>query len=367
MKKKKIYKVLGIMTGTSMDGIDISFCSTDGLKKIKIFYQKSYNYSLNNQSKLKEINFTDINKKELIEKHDIKVTKIIIFYIKKFLKQFDISNKNIDFISLSGQTILHIPNKKFTLQLGNPKFISEHLKLNVVSNFRIKDILNGGQGAPIGAYFHKLIINKINPKSLIINLGGIANFSLIFKNKFISSDIGPANAISDDLMFYFFKKKFDKNGNIASLGKKNKKIINLYKKNVFFKKKFPKSLDRNKFNYIYNKLIKLKPHDAINTSINLTVYSIINLINNDICSDINEIIFTGGGRKNKYLIDTIRQLNKDLKISIIDEYKINGDLLEAQMFAYIGVRSVKNLILSSPNTTGVKKSITGGKLYKFNY
>ena len=89
------------MTGTSMDGIDISFCATDGLKKIKIFYEKSYNYSLNNQYKLKEIKFKNINKGALIKKNDIKVTKIIIFYIKKFLKQFDISNKNIDFIVIS--------------------------------------------------------------------------------------------------------------------------------------------------------------------------------------------------------------------------------------------------------------------------
>ena len=227
--------------------------------------------------------------------------------------------------------------------------------------------MNGGQGAPIGAYYHKFLIQKINPKSVIVNLGGVANFSLINKNKFISSDIGPANAISDDLMFYFFKKKFDKDGKLASQGNKDNKILDLYKKDSFLKKKFPKSLDRNYFYFIFNRLKKLKPYDAINTSVNMTIYSILNLVNHKLCSDINEIIFTGGGRKNKYLVKTLRGLKKDLKFTIIDDYKLNGDLIEAQMFAYIGVRSIKKLILSSPNTTGVSKSLTGGVLYKFNF
>jgi len=365
MKKKKIYKVIGVMTGTSMDGIDISFCYTDGLSKIKILHEKNYPYLLSDQSILKKIKINDIKNKKLIEKFDLKITNIIITFLKKFFKKFDIKNKNVDFISLSGQTILHLPNKKYTLQLGNPKLISKYFKSNLVSDFRIKDILNGGQGAPIGSYYHKFLINKINSKSVIINLGGVANFSLISKNKFISSDIGPANAISDDLMFYFFKKKFDKNGKHASLGKKNDKIINIFKRNIFFKKQFPKSLDRNNFYYIFNRLKKLDPYDALNTSTNLTIYSILKLINHNICSNINEIIFTGGGRRNKYLVKSLRILKKDLKISIIDDYGLNGDLIEAQMFAYIGVRSLKKLILSSPNTTGVKKSVTGGKLYKF--
>ena len=366
MKKKKNYNVIGIMTGTSMDGIDLSYCNTNGINNIKIIHEKSYNYSISTQTFIKNIKKNNVNNKENLNKNDLKITNIIISYLKKFLKEFYIQKKNIDFISLSGQTILHIPKKKFTLQLGNPTLISKFFKLNVVSNFRIKDILNGGQGAPIGAYYHKLLINKINSRSAIINLGGVANFSLIINNKLISSDIGPANAIIDDLMFYFFKKKFDKNGTLASMGKINKNIIDLYKKNNFFKKNFPKSLDRNNFYYLFEKLKKIKPSDAINTSSNFTIYAIIKLIDHRIFRDINEIIFTGGGRKNKYIIKTIKNLRKDIKFSIIDDYKFNGDLIEAQMFAYIGVRCIKNLIISSPYTTGVKKSLSGGKLYKFN-
>ena len=355
------------MTGTSMDGIDISYCFTDGLNKIKILNEKSYIYPKSTQNFIKKIKLNNISNKKNTNKYDENITAIIINYLKIFLKEFNISKKKIDFISLSGQTILHLPKKKFTLQLGNPTIISKFFELNVVSNFRINDILNGGQGAPIGSYYHKLLIKKINPKSAIVNLGGVANFSLINKNKLISSDIGPANAITDDLMFYFFNRKFDRNGTLASKGTKDIKIIELYKKNSFFKRRFPKSLDRNNFYYLFKKLKKLNPHNALNTSSNFTIHSIVKLIDHKICKNINEFIFTGGGRNNKYILNKLNNLRNDKKFSIIDNYKFNGDLLEAQMFAYIGVRSIKKLILSSQSTTGVKKSISGGKLYKFIY
>ena len=354
------------MTGTSMDGIDISYCFTDGLNILNIINEKSYSYSLADHKNIKDYNFKKIKDNKLIYKLDLQITDVYIKYLKKFFKEYKINKNNIDFISLSGQTILHIPSKKLTLQIGNPKIISQYFKLDVVSDFRIKDIINGGQGAPIGAYYHKLLIKKMNLKSAIINLGGVANFSLINNIKFISSDIGPANAILDDLVLYFYNKKYDKDGKIAAKGNINNKIFNLYKKDIFFKKKFPKSLDRNYFHYLMKKLKKINPHDSINTSLNFTIYSIINLTENKIFSNINEIIFTGGGRRNKYLLEKLKKLKNNLKISIIDDYGLDGDLIESQMFSYIGVRCIKKLIISSPNTSGVKKRLSGGKVYKFN-
>ena len=164
-------------------------------------------------------------------------------------------------------------------------------------------------------------------------------------------------------MIHFFKKSYDINGKLASKGNINYKILNLFKKDKFFKKKFPKSLDRNNFHYLIDNLKRIKAQNALCTSIYFTIFSIIKLLENNICSHVNELIFTGGGRKNKFLISQLKQLNKGLKISIIDDYGFDGDLIEAQMFAYIGVRSYKKLILSTPYTTGVKKSVTGGNIY----
>ena len=363
MKKKKIFNVIGIMTGTSMDGIDISYISTDGIDNIKILNERSYQYSYEEHNEIKKIKISNKIQKKYKSTQDLKISNLIIKYLKKFFQEVKIKKKDIDFISLSGQTILHNPNKKISIQLGNPKLISNFFKIKVISNFRITDIKHGGQGAPIGAFYHKLIIKKINTKAAIINLGGVSNFSLIYKKIFISSDIGPGNAILDDLMMYFFKKKYDRNGKRASKGCINNKIFDLFKKDKFFKKKFPKSLDRNNFHYLIKKLKRIKAENALCTSVNFTIFSIMNLLKNRISSNVNELILTGGGRKNKYLISQLRELNDGLKISVIDNYGLNGDLVESQMFGYIGVRSIKKLILSTPYTTGVNKSITGGKIY----
>ena len=360
MKKKRLFNVIGIMTGTSMDGIDISYVSTDGIKKIKIYNEKSYQYSLKEIQNLKEILFIKKYQKNQIIIQDIKITNLIVKYLNKFLKKYKV--KIIDYISLSGQTIFHNPSKKISIQLGNAKLIAKAFNTKVVSNFRENDINNGGQGAPIGAFYHKFILEKINKKAVIINLGGVANFALTYRKKFISSDMGPANALSDDLMMFFFKKNYDKDGVLASKGKINLRILDIFKRDKFFKQKFPKSLDRNNFHYLIRKLKRIKSHNALCTSIYFTIYSIMNLLEKDICTNVNEIIFTGGGRKNKFLISQFEHLNQKYKISIIDNYGFDGDLLEAQMFAYIGVRSVKKLNLSSPNTTRVKKNITGGKI-----
>ena len=124
MKKKKIYTIIGIMTGTSMDGVDISYSETDGINNIKIFKEKSYQYSLTEQMSIKNIKIKKINQKNLINTQDIKISNLIIKYLNKFFKNFNIKKKNIDYISLSGQTVLHIPNKNITIQLGNSKLIS---------------------------------------------------------------------------------------------------------------------------------------------------------------------------------------------------------------------------------------------------
>ena len=287
-----------------------------------------------------------------------------IFQKKKiilFLKQKKINKKNIDLISISGQTVYHDPSNKISIQLGNGNKIAKNLKVKTISNLRDNDIKNGGQGAPIGSYYHKFLIQKFKEKVIIVNLGGIANFSTIVSRTLLSSDIGPANCLSDDLCNYFFKKKFDNDGNYARKGKIDNKLIEKFKKDKFFKKKFPKSLDRNYFRKYFNKLIKLNKYDALMTANYMTYIGFKELLKNKKFK-IERILLTGGGRKNKLLKEILmNKLNK--KIELIDKYKINGDLVEAQMFAYIGMRSFKNLEISNKNTTGVKKNLSGGILY----
>ncbi len=366
MNKNSKLNVLGVMTGTSMDGVDISLINTNGTNFVKIKCEKSYKFYKNYHN---IINNLIINKpkknnnkiKEYFLKKDDFVTDILEKKIILFLKQKKINKKNIDLISISGQTVYHDPSNKISIQLGNGEKIAKNLKIKTISNLRDNDIHNGGQGAPIGSYYHKYLIQKFKEKVAIVNLGGIANFSTLVSKTLLSSDIGPANCLTDDLSNYFFKKKFDKNGSNARKGKINNKFIEKFKRDKFFKKNFPKSLDRNYFRDYFNKLIKLDKYDALMTANYMTYLGFKELLKNKKFK-IEKVLLTGGGRKNKLLKDLLeKKLNK--KIELIDNYKINGDLLESQMFAYIGVRSFKNLVISNKNTTGVNKNLSGGILY----
>ena len=368
MSNSKIYNVIGIMSGTSMDGVDISLIRTDGRKNIKIIYEKSYEYSDVYRSKLKKLikNLPNTKNQQFLycKKNDEFITKSFIRYIEKFINEIKPKMVDIHLIGLSGQTITHNPDKGYSIQLGSGKKIYQKLKIPIVVNFRENDLKNGGQGAPIGSFYHKYLLSKFNKKSCIINLGGIANITFANKIKLISYDMGMANSLIDDLCFYFFKKKFDRNGTYAEKGKIIEDIFSLYKQNSYFKKNFPKSLDRYHFNFILKKLKKNKPKDAIHTASMMTVYSIIEGIKL-IKEKINTVILTGGGRKNLFIKKELKKKFKlsNTRITNIENFGFNGDMIEAQMFGFLAVRSIKKLPLSNPTTTGVKISISGGVCY----
>ena len=370
MNIQKKYNVIGIMSGTSMDGIDCSYIKTDGKNFVSIINENSYKYSKNYRYKLKKIiKFFNDNKllrnKKYIKKHEIIITKKFIQIIRKFIKEYNIEFKSIDYIGLSGQTVFHNPKNKKTIQLGSCKEIQKKLNIKLVGNFRENDIKNGGQGAPIGAFYHQYILRKFSSSSAIINLGGIANISYVDKKQLIAFDVGPSNALIDDLMIFFYKKFYDKDGKIAFKGEKNKKLIDIYKKDSFFKLQYPKSLDREYFKKYFDQLKKIKNEDAISTAAIMSVEAIllgIKILN----KNLKKIILTGGGRKNLFIFMSLKKALKlkTKKITLIDELNINGDLLESQAFAYLAIRCVRNLPLSLPTTTGVKKPTLGGIIYK---
>ena len=366
----KIYQVIGIMTGTSMDGLDFSLIKTDGDKYVKVIIEKSYQYSPAYRKELKDIiSNLPSKKKEQINyanKKDLIITNKILKLTKNFIKYTNLKNTDVDLIGLSGQTIIHNPKNKYSIQLGSGKLLSKILKIPTVSDFRINDLLNGGQGAPIGTYYHKYILEKINKNAAIINLGGIANITYAKKNNLISFDMGIANALIDDLSMFFFNQRFDKNGIHARKGKPLKNILDNFKKDSYFKKKYPKSLDRDYFKKYFTSLKKFDPKDSLHTATLMIIFGILNGLDLLRKFKIDIIIFSGGGRKNLFLIDMLKTLlkKKGFLIKNIDLFNLNGDFIESQMFAYLAVRSIKKKTISSKYTTGSLSKITGGKLYK---
>ncbi|PPR47130.1 MAG: Anhydro-N-acetylmuramic acid kinase [Alphaproteobacteria bacterium MarineAlpha5_Bin9] len=364
-KNKKNFNSIGVMSGTSIDGIDLCYMKTNGTNKVKIINEKTYKYRKEYVNKIKKFiknyNFKRIN---LNKKFNLIITKEFQKKISKFLIDFKIKVNKIDFIVISGQTIIHNPKKKLSIQYALPKILSNQLKVNIIYDLRQRDILAGGQGAPIASYYHKYLSNKINKKVAFINIGGISNISYINNNELISFDLGPGNSLVDDFVQKKFKKNYDFNGIISNKGKCNNKILNQFLKDSFFKKKYPKSLDREYFNKYFQSITKINKYDALTTLSMMTVKSIykgIKLLN----KKIDIIILTGGGRKNQFFYNNLKNiLNK--KIITTEQIGLDGDLIEAQAFAYIGIRSVKNLPLSKFTTTGVSKPISGGEYYLFN-
>ena len=365
MSIRKIYQVIGVMSGTSMDGLDCSYIKTDGMQCVSIISEKTYDYSKTYRNNLRKIiNLYKKNKKRKILKYDNYITNKILRILKKFIKEHKIKKEEIDFIGLSGQTIYHSPKEKLSIQLGSPKIMNKKLNIKIVGNFRNNDIKNNGQGAPIGAFYHKYIINKYSRGSAILNIGGISNITFLKNNKIYAFDVGPGNCLIDDLMNYHYKKNFDKNGKIAKNGKTDKKILNSFKKDVYFNINYPKSLDRNYYTNYFKNLKKINKKNSLNTATMMTIKA-IDIALNQININFNALIITGGGRKNTFLIENIKKLlnKKNIKTKLIDDFNFNGDMLESQAFGYLAIRSYLRLPISLPTTTGVKKPLTGGDVY----
>ena len=296
--------------------------------------------------------------------------KITLFHAsicKKIINNF---TSNIDLIGFHGQTIFHNANEKISKQLGDAHLLSGLLKKKVIYNFRENDILNGGQGAPLAPIFHQLLINQnqIRLPVCILNIGGIANITIITSkniNDLKSYDIGPGNCLLDEWVRKNSKERFDKNGELAEVGKTDKIILNQAIDNFdSVKKNNILSFDIKDFDLNFVRGLSLKNGLSTLTDFTATIIyqSIINSIDLDNDTQLN-ILICGGGRKNLSLINSIKsKLSSNIKLSPIDDYKINGDFIESQAFAYLAIRSYLKKIISFPKTTNVRNACSGGIL-----
>ena len=359
--KKNNYLSLGVMSGTSCDGIDLSLIHTDGKDHANFISSMYVKYDdILKEDLFKLINnFNKSNRfsSKVIEIQD-RVTFAFIKAIEKFLKKI---NRKIDLISIHGQSIFHNPSKKISIQLCNSLLIKKRFNIKVVYDFRQNDISNGGQGAPLTPVFHKLINKKfkLNGVNAYLNIGGVSNITLVKKNQIISAfDTGPGMGILND--YVFFKKKFfyDKDGADSMLGSVHHGIVKSLLKDKYFKLKPPKSLDKNYFDK--SKFMSLNYNDSCSSIVEFTVDAIKKgIFDNNF--KIDNLILMGGGIKNKHLI---KRMEDKININIINinSFGIDEDFIEAQAFAYLGVRKLKNLPLTYPQTTGVSRPVTGGKI-----
>ena len=377
--KQKLYTSIGLMSGTSMDGVDISIIQSDGQYQFYNILDEYFEYDVELQAELIRLRNLVLGENDLF-KYSQELgnleRKITVFHAEK-IKQILLKYKHdIDLIGFHGQTIFHEPEKKITKQLGDGKLLSQLLKIKVVYDFRQKDIENEGQGAPLTPIFHHLISNIVNEKFKtgfpigFINIGGITNLTKIisissnFEDNITAYDIGPGNCLIDDWVRKNSNKKFDENGNISKAGKIDQLITNQIIEN-FNIDSYSKSLDIKDFDNSFARGLTFE--NGCSTITNFTGYLIAKGIEN-IGTDIKiKYLISGGGRKNIALIDCIKE-NLDNKnnfiLDNIDNYGFNGDYIESQAFGYLAIRSFLDLPISFPNTTGCAKPTVGGKLVK---
>jgi anhydro-N-acetylmuramic acid kinase len=374
---EKSYTSLGLMSGTSMDGVDASIIKSNGEDKYKVVFDEYFKYDIEIYEELVDIR-NKINSSKDLETCSVPLSdierKITLFHAsicKKIINNF---TSNIDLIGFHGQTIFHNANEKISKQLGDAHLLSGLLKKKVIYNFRENDILNGGQGAPLAPIFHQLLINQnqIRLPVCILNIGGIANITIITSkniNDLKSYDIGPGNCLLDEWVRKNSKERFDKNGGLAEVGKTDKIILNQAIDNFdSVKKNNILSFDIKDFDLNFVRGLSLKNGLSTLTDFTATIIyqSIINSIDLDNDTQLN-ILICGGGRKNLSLINSIKsKLSSNIKLSPIDDYKINGDFIESQAFAYLAIRSYLKKIISFPKTTNVRNACSGGILIE-NY
>ncbi len=378
----KIFTSLGLMSGTSMDGVDASIIKTDGKSKYNAILDKYFEYPYSiyrNLTKLRD----KIKSSKDLKKHQKQVKtvekEITIFHAKAVNEILAKKLINVDFIGFHGQTIFHNAGEKITKQIGDGKLLSKITKKTVIYNFRQNDLKNDGQGAPLTPIFHKLLAEKFNlaqnnisssTQATFVNIGGISNLTRVNSIFEINSlDCGPGMCLIDKWIRLNLKKKIDKDGKIAKKGNINNEILFKYKKKIdkFFS--WGNTFDINDFNI--NLIKKLSLADGAATLIELTIRNILSCVENTSTEKTN-FILCGGGRKNKFLIHRLKKIMREkgyenlLNLKMIDEFGIDGDFIESQAFAYLAIRSYLKLPISFPSTTGCNKPCTGGVLIK-NY
>lgn len=338
---KKYY--IGAMSGTSFDAIDISVI---GLKKgitLEFFHSKKIPSQI--KSKIRNlINNKNITLSEL-GKLDKQIGSLFSLSIQECIYKNKIKTSSIGCIAISGQTICHEIHKKnsFSMQIGDPNITATEIQLPVVHDFRNMHIALGGEGAPLVPEFHNELFYKKSDPRIILNLGGIANYTYISnKRNLWGSDVGPGNALLDAYCQQFLNKPFDRNGKIASKGQIVKSELQKLLSNEFFIKPFPKSTGKELFNLnmLSSKFIKESPENVLATLTEFSALCVANAIKKN-KHNSKDVIICGGGGNNKFLVNRLSDLVKT-KVTLSTDLGYDIQAIESMAFAWLGFKRFTN-------------------------
>ena len=348
------------MSGTSLDGIDIALLVTNGEAVSKFGPTGTMLYSRNLREKIRSTlgGIGDVAGAEE------QVTEAHISAVKDFLTQHSINSAEIDLIGFHGHTILHSPLYGKTWQIGDGKRLAQELSIDVIADFRGADIASGGEGAPLAPIFHKALAQNLDLPLCILNIGGVANLTWISEEEaMVAFDTGPGNALIDDWMLQHTGQTMDVNGTLAATGRIDKTALKELLTDPYFGRPAPKSLDRNHFSERATRVLaRTNAADHVATLTAFTAQAVLLGLRN-LPQPPLQFLVCGGGRKNKTLM---KHLQTELKtpVNSVESVGWCGDSMEAQLLAFLSVRSRYGLPISFPTTTGVTTPITGGRFFR---
>lgn len=355
----KKFKVIGLMSGTSLDGIDAALITTDGESLIERHAFLSLPYEETLRARIRACLNAGDDKTRQMHEVEWDLTEAHGQAVKRLLAEQNLKPEDIDLIGFHGQTVAHAPEKKFTCQLGDGALLAKITGIPVVNDFRTADVKAGGQGAPLVPVYHQALAALEEKPVAFLNIGGVANVTYVGADgAVIAFDTGPGIALLDDWMLKHTGKPFDDKGETAARGVADAPVLKALMAHPFFKAKPPKSLDRNAFQSAAWQNLPLENGAA--TLAAFTVESVVRALN-FLPGTPKKWIVSGGGRLHGNIMTRLG-MALGVPVVSIDTLGLNGDAIEAEAFAYLAVRSYNGLPISFPGTTGVPQPIVGGKL-----
>ena len=365
--------VMGLMAGTSVDGIDAAIITTNGQTVTRTGHALTTSYDAGTRDAIFErlkTPFADDDLGLRVARDHARAAEMLIAE----------SGIMPDLIGFHGQTITHAPQDGVSLQIGDADYLAQRLGVPVIHQFRQHDLAHGGQGAPLAPVYHQALINgmMLNRPAALVNIGGISNASIVAKDdhgqdRLIGLDLGPGNALMDDLARHRLNQAYDKDGAFAATGIAHDGLVDAMMAHAFFAAKGPKSLDRNGLYDLMpmDALSALSGADQMATFCAMTARSIVDGLTLN-CPDIQEIVICGGGSMNPVLMAAIKAAAKGIRVSRSDDHVIGGlaldsRFIEAELMAYLAVRSLRDLPITFPETTGVDEPRSGGVRAKVKF
>ena len=367
-----IRTVIGLMSGTSMDGIDVALVKTDGKSLVERGPMGFYPYTSSARELLEQAILDASNLDNRSDRPgclmvaEREITKLHANAVQSFLDDNNLKPDDIDLLGFHGQTVLHRPDEGLTVQLGDGQKLANQTRINTVYDMRANDMLNGGQGAPLVPVYHQALAASLpegyreHKPVVFVNIGGISNITYVGE-ELVAFDSGPGNALIDQWVQSRAGVPYDQGGMIAAKGDINHALANHYLENDYFQKALPKSLDRNDF--LPPEPDALGVEDGARTLAHVTARAIMKSVD-QLPQSPRLWIICGGGRLNPHIMNDLTALatESDAKVIKAEEAGFDGDAMEAECWGYLAVRCAEFLPITFPMTTGVKEPVTGGTI-----